>query len=149
MPKPILLLALLSLALSGCFRDCGWQEEPLVHIEYSGPKTFRSVSALGARDLTAFEPLPAPKPGSDSSYHRTSYSFPLSLLADSTTYLFFSDTRVDTLTIHYQRYFYPKRGCDFVAKIRANWAKQVHSSTFKEVTVEFYDYYPKVSIKDF
>ena len=131
MYKVILLLTGLSLALSSC-RECGPQAEPMVSVEYIGRRTFQSITALGAVNDSLLRRI-------DSDHY--SYPLPLSLLADSTTYLFVSETRVDTLTIRYRRLFYDQKGCGFVVDIAkpAGYAPG-HYTTFQRVEIDYGSY---------
>ncbi|GAB2783791.1 hypothetical protein GCM10027275_29800 [Rhabdobacter roseus] len=134
------MFAGLSLALSSC-KECGPQAEPMVSVQHIGRRTFQSITALGAVNDSVFRRI-------DSDHY--SYQLPLSLLADSTTYLFVSETRVDTLTIRYRRLFYDEKGCGFVVDVAPPEERYSNSdfqtifkgkyTTFEEVWIKYGSY---------
>lgn len=133
--RNLLLSFLLISLLYGCI-DCGPQEELVAGINiYGDSLKLINVHALGATDQHLFLPLNQLN-NNPSGY----FDFPISLHADSTTYIFEFENRIDTLTLFYKRVFYYRKGCGFVvdAEIPDNYKS--YNSTFKKVNVQYTSY---------
>jgi hypothetical protein len=133
--KRLLLILLLSLVQYGC-TYCGPQQEPAVDLQLGGQVSrLRSVHAVGTLDPNHLKSLI----GTD--LQKVSYlTLPLSLHADSTTYIFEFEDRKDTMTIYYKREFYHKDKCGFVVDLAKPDSGLYHKSTFSLVTVSYYPY---------
>lgn len=124
----------------GCF-DCGPQRELTASLYINkGQKPaipLRRVYALGALDQQIFqkqvEDFNTGNPFPD-------FTFPISLNADSTTYVFEFETRTDTLTLFYKRDFYYKDKCGFVTDTQSPGTWRNNKSTFSEVNVIYQSY---------
>lgn len=135
-PLPQLLLILI---LYGCL-DCGPQKELTVGINFNRGKDtlhLKKIEAIGAQNQQIFkkqvEDFNTSKPFPD-------LSLPISLNADSTTYVFEFDNRVDTLTLFYQRDFHYKNNCGFVTDTKRPLRPYPSKSTFQEVDVNYESY---------
>ena len=135
--KKLLPLLFIILVLYGCI-DCGPQQELTARVNFSGVKDsihLNQVYALGALDQQSFK-----KQTEDFNQLHSQLQFPISLLADSTTYVLEFDNRTDTLTLFYQRDFYYKKNCGFVVDTKRPARLEDSKSTFSQVNV-FYDSY--------
>lgn len=127
----------ISLLLLGCV-FCGPQEELTVVIRSTNTlldsAKVDSVFALNALDSI----------GQLVSKNITGmHSFPISLRADSTTYVYKyegSKKTADTLTIFYEREFRYKGDCGFVVNANKPRDGRTHRSTFKKVEVRYGTY---------
>jgi hypothetical protein len=80
----------------------------------------------------------------NDQYARNQWGFllPLSLNADSVTYVLDFETRVDTCTVFYKRKFFYKDKCGFVFDIeRTNTVNS--RTTFQDVQVTYQSYIPR------
>ena len=140
--KIILLLFLSALLLSSCI-DCGPQRELTIQLSIEADAdTFllKKVTAPGAIDLSIFDKQ-VNSYDSQSYYARLrDFNFPISLNADSTTYIFEFENRTDTLTLFYTRDFSYKNGCGFVVDAERPASLTETKSTFKDVYVEYDSY---------
>ncbi len=142
--KKLLPLLFIILILYGC-SDCGPQQELTVKVRFDRNKDslrLNQIYAIGALDQKVFK--------EQTEYFNKYQEFsltglPISLLADSTTYVFEFYNRTDTLTLFYQRDFYYKENCGFVVDTKQPTRPQESKSTFSEVKV-FYDSYLKENI---
>jgi len=78
--------------------------------------------------------------GREVAFRNGNYYLPLSLHADSVTYVFESPNRSDTLTLFYQRNFYfESRRCGYVVEMgpRNGGNGRDHRSTFEAVDVTY------------
>lgn len=137
--KNLLPLLLLILILYGC-TDCGPQKELTVGINFNKGKDslhLKKIEAIGALDQQIFKKqvldFNTSKPFPD-------LSLPISLNADSTTYIFEFDNRVDTLTLFYQRDFHYKDHCGFVTDTKSPGTWRNSNSTFSKVNVSYESY---------
>lgn len=149
--KIIILLFFLALLLSGCI-DCGPQKELTIRLLINAyPDTFllKKVTAPGAIDLSIFDAQV--KSNASQSYYNQSRDFtvPISLNADSTTYIFEFENRTDTLTLFYSRDFYYKDGCGFVVDAKYPNTPFETKSTFKYVHVDYQSYILDEKIRPF
>jgi hypothetical protein len=128
---PISLFLLLSCAAVSCY-DCGPKAEPTAEFNMSFDSLYglKKISAVGAKSDSAFNQN---SPYS-SRYHYGQY--PISLLQDSTTFIFYAANRTDTLTLFYERVFDTDSKCGYYVDIEGRSFK----STFKSVWVEFGSY---------
>jgi len=137
--KKLLPLLVITLALYGC-TDCGPQQELTARISFQPAKDslhLNQIYALGARDQQLFKN----QTEYFNQYHQFSLSdFPISLLADSTSYVFEFDNRVDTLTLFYQRDFFYKEHCGFVVDMKKPARSEDARSTFSSVSVVYESY---------
>jgi hypothetical protein len=133
--RSLLLILLLSPALYNC-TYCGPQQEPAASLQMSGQVSrLRSLQAVGTLDPDYFK--------SQVGYEIrdvTYFTLPLSLHADSTTYIFDFQDRMDTLTIYYKREFYYKDNCGFVMDLAKPSSGSHQKSTFSRVNVSYFPY---------
>ena len=137
--KKLLPLLFIILVLYGCI-DCGPQQELTVEVSFNRIKDslhLKHVYALGALDQQLFN---RQTEDFNNSQYIPTLTFPISLLADSTTYVFEFENRTDTLTLFYQRDFYYKKNCGFVVDTKRPARLEDSKSTFSQVNV-FYDSY--------
>jgi hypothetical protein len=135
-PLPLLLLILI---LYGCI-DCGPQKELTVGINFNRGKDslhLKKIEAIGALDQQIFEKQVV---DFNTSQSFPDLSLPISLNADSTTYIFEFDNRVDTLTLFYQRDFHYKNNCGFVTDTKRPASPYESKSTFQQVHVSYESY---------
>lgn len=127
----VFLFLLISGAAVSCY-DCGPKAEPTVDFNMSFDSLYglKRVSAVGAKSDSAFR-LNNPY---SLRYHYGQY--PISLLQDSTTFVFYAANRTDTLTLFYERIFDTDKKCGYFVDIGGGRFK----STFKNVWVEFGSY---------
>jgi len=119
---PISLFLLLSCAAVSCY-DCGPKAEPYIFLSVSSASSpLQRIRAVGARSDSAFDAFILP-----NSYRQ----LPLSLLQDSTTYLFYFSDRVDTLTLFYKRIFDTRGECGYYLDIVAPDGPRFHSTFLK------------------
>ncbi len=125
--------------LAGCY-DCGPRAEPTISLSVSRSETptssLQSVSAIGVKSDSLFRQFSIK--GSSGSGQ-----LPLSLLQDSTTYLFYFADRVDTLTLFYKRIFDTCSECGYYLDIAEPDGPHFHS-TFSNTTATYYPYTGKV-----
>ncbi|MCF0056717.1 hypothetical protein [Dyadobacter sp. CY356] len=153
--KIIFLLILSALLLNGCI-DCGPQQELTIQLSIQAfPDTLllKKITSPGAIDQSVFEEQT--KNYSSKSYYAGSFDFtlPISLNADSTTYIFEFENRTDTLSLFYSRDFFHKDGCGFVVDAKRPASLTETKSTFKDVYVDYQSYIldgkvPVFGIKD-
>ena len=134
-----LLLLVLPWIATSCY-DCGPMGEPLVNISLSPRNQLVRVSALGAKSDSLFN-----RGLSEYGYHGL---LPISLLQDSTTFLFYFPDRVDTLTLYYERVFDLDSQCGFYNDVKAPKRGPNYRTTFKEVNVEYHSYLGPTSISN-
>ena len=136
----ILLLLVLPWIATSCY-DCGPMGEPYVQISINGKSAYQKVSALGARSDSAF-----------TIYTPQQYGFferlPISLLQDSTTFLFYAENRVDTLTLYYQRIFDVSKGCGYYNDIKAPERGPYFRGSFSEASIEYRSYLGPTSMSN-
>jgi len=137
--KKLLPLLFIIVVLYGCV-DCGPQQELTVGINFHREKDslhLNQVYALGALDQQIFN-----KQTEDFNNSRLflTLAFPISLLTDSTTYVFEFENRTDTLTLFYQRDFYYKKDCGFVVDTKKPARSEDSKSTFSKVNVSYDSY---------
>lgn len=97
----------------------------------------KSIRALGAINNFRFDQF------GDDRYATQSWDFllPLSLNADSVTYVLDFEVRVDTCTIFYKRRFFHQENCGFVVDIEAP-KDATSKTTFQDVQVSYESYIP-------
>jgi hypothetical protein len=118
--------------MASCY-DCGPKAEPLVDFDINtGMFTLKKVGALGAVSDSLFQSFTIHK---NIGYGK----LPLSLLHDSTTYLFYFEDRVDTLTLYYQRIFDTRKQCGYYVDIAPPVWEQ-YRSTFSSVRINYSPY---------
>jgi len=138
--KKLLPLLLIIFALYGC-TDCGPQQELSVRISINTGKDsihLNQLYALGAVDQQVFQKQVAYF--NKDQYFSKQFELPISLLADSTTYVFGFNNRTDTLTLFYQRDFYYKDKCGFVIDTKQPARLENSISTFSQVHVNYESY---------
>ncbi|MCF2446154.1 hypothetical protein L0657_19510 [Dyadobacter sp. CY345] len=137
--KKLLPLLFIILVLYGC-TDCGPQQELSVRIRFDRTKDslyLNQIQAIGALDQKVFKE----QTEYFNKYQEFSFTgLPISLLADSTTYVFNFNNRTDTLTLFYQRDFYYKENCGFVVDTKRPAKLQETISTFSQVRAEYESY---------
>ena len=133
--KNTLLFLFLLVILASC-EHCGPQKELSLRIYLRGDTLkLDSISALNALNQTAFrEQIELQSPNSRQ------FDLPMSLLADSTTYIFAFKTRTDTLTVFYKRDFSYKNGCGFIVDAHSPDLPTKAKSTFSKVDVTYDPY---------
>lgn len=133
--KNTLLFLFLLVILASC-EHCGPQKELSLRIYLHGDTLkLDSISALNALNQTTFrEQVKLQSPGSRQ------FDLPMSLLADSTTYIFAFKSRTDTLTVFYKRDFSYKNGCGFIVDAHSPDSPTRTKSTFKKVNVTYEPY---------
>lgn len=138
MKNTLLLLIIICPFLNSC-RDCGPQAEPEISIFFSSfgseSLTLNKIHALNAQNQDVFQ-----EQNNQSNIGSHSFFFPISLHADSTTYIFEFENRIDTLTIFYKREFYHKHNCGFVVDALEPVNSVTNKSTFSEVDVSYTPY---------
>jgi hypothetical protein len=119
---------LLGFLLAGCRDDCHSSREPELQV-YVSPdplvpfQGFQKVYAPGGKEV----PL-----------RQGQYFLPVSLHADSVTYLFQSAGKLDSLTIFYtRRFFFESEKCGFVAELEHFRPGRTVRTTFSNVQVQF------------
>ncbi|GLU50688.1 hypothetical protein [Dyadobacter frigoris] len=146
--KIIMHIFFFTLLLSGCI-DCGPQKELTIRLSIDAD-TFllKKVTAPGAIDLSIFDEQV--KNYTSHSYSQLKdFTFPISLNADSTTYIFEFENRTDTLTLFYARDFSYKNGCGFVVDAKYPNSSFETKSTFKYVHVDYQSYILDEKIRPF
>jgi hypothetical protein len=119
---------------TSCY-DCGPQAEPLITLSVRAENhTLQRVTALGAISDSVFNRFPFERNNGFGE-------LPLSLLQDSTTYLFYFEDRVDTLTLFYKRIFDVRRECGYYVDIAPPTGRQYqYRSTFSATEVIYSPY---------
>jgi hypothetical protein len=114
--------------LMGCREACGVNAEPSLSIDfirmYDLPNYTRVYALHGNGEAIEFN-------------KRALNSFPLSVVSDTTIYIFESPTKTDTLAISYHRSpvaFQLKR-CGFTMSFSE--AKRLPATTFKKLVIDF------------
>lgn len=137
--KIILLFFLSAFLLSGCL-DCGPQKELTIRLTMNADSfLLKRVTAPQAIDLSIFDEQLKNYPSQSYAQSRD-FTFPISLNADSTTYIFEFESRTDTLTLFYTREFSYKDGCGFVVDAKRPNSLFETKSTFKYVYVNYESY---------
>jgi len=132
--KTFVFLIIIFPFLYGC-HECGPQKEPDIKISMKGDSmTLNNIHAIGALNQEVFQNQ-IKRVGNNRSFN-----FPISLHADSSTYIFEFDTRTDTLTLFYERKFYHKEVCGFLFDITAPADSVFSKSTFSKVFVDYTTY---------
>lgn len=130
----IFIFLLISGAAVSCY-DCGPQAEPYLTLSVNSPNfPLQRISAMGVKSDSAFEAFLLP-----DSYGQ----LPLSILQDSTTYLFYFSDRVDTLTLFYKRIFDTRRECGYYLDIVEPDGPRFHS-TLANTEVNYSPYTGKI-----
>lgn len=130
---PIILI-LSAISVQSCV-DCGPQAELSARIRFTG-KSLKpdSVYALNAVSQDAITRQLA------DATPRHVDALPISLLSDTTTYVFRFVERTDTLSIYYQRIFRYKGGCGFVTDAREPATGSHYYSTFSKTEIHYDTY---------
>ncbi|SEJ44049.1 hypothetical protein SAMN05216327_110137 [Dyadobacter sp. SG02] len=126
------------LILSGIFAqsciDCGPQAELSARIYFTGDSLkLDSVYALNAVSQEAIRL----QTDNFTPQHYYSISLPISLVSDTTTYVFRFTERIDTLSIYYQRIFRYKGGCGFITDAKEPTTPSRYYSTFAETDIHY------------
>lgn len=136
--KLFLLITVGWLAVS-C-NSCPPETEPNFGLEIytSDSLKLRTIKALGTINDFRLNRM-----GNDQYFRQSWYfSLPLSLNADSVTYILDFETRIDTLTVFYNRRFFYQDDCGFVLDIESPKGIMART-TFKDVQVSYESYIPK------
>ena len=129
---PIILI-LSGICAQSCI-DCGPQAELSAHIYFPGDSLkLDSVYALNAVSQEAIRQ----QTDNFTPQHFYSLSLPISLVSDTTTYVFRFTERVDTLSIYYQRIFRYKGGCGFITDAKEPNTPNRYYSTFGETDIHY------------
>ncbi|MHA4737732.1 hypothetical protein [Dyadobacter sp. MSC1_007] len=132
---PIALL-LVGMIQQGCI-DCGPQAELTARVYFSQDSLqLDSVYALKAVNQNAIAKQVKAYLGQQSELE-----LPISMLADTTTYVFYFKDRIDTLSIYYERVFRYKGDCGFITDARKPSGRHC-DATFSNVDV-YYDTYAR------
>jgi hypothetical protein len=109
--KNNIFLILLLVLLNSC-KDCVNTTEPTLNVHFDDNQTYDKVYGLGGRDTLSM-----------------TYSLPVSLTSDTSIYIFFSSSKVDTFGMSYKRIIsYNSTDCGF--SIRLESFKLLDISTF-------------------
>lgn len=133
MQKRFLCLLLLP-ALYAC-THCGPQAEPDALVFMHGDSLqLDSVYAIGAVSNQVTKGI------TTGNVRSGQFKLPLSLHADSSSFVFKFRTRTDTLTIFYRREFYHKQACGFVVDLAKPNSGSETKSSFQSVRIAYYPY---------
>lgn len=131
-PAFFILSILLLTGSSGC-EYCGPAAEPIVKFQFNPASTTLPGSSLFSR---VFSPNGAVSRSAVSA--SLPLSLPLSLTADSTTYIFVRPNRTDTLTVFYRRTFsYQSTKCGYVLDLDEPTGRRIMKSTFPNSSAYF------------
>jgi len=130
----LVILILSGICVQSCI-DCGPQAElsARVYFEHDSLK-LDSVYALNAVSQEAIRQ----QTDNFTQRHYYSISLPISLISDTTTYVFRFTERIDTLSVYYQRVFRDKGGCGFITDAKAPSTASRYYSTFSKTEI-YYD----------
>ncbi len=118
-----LIWLLAGLLLASCKDECFYPKEPALGLLVYGGGTFRRIYSPDGRDVPTRNGQPV---------------LPISLHADSVTYLFDGESRTDTLTIFYtRRFFFESEKCGLVAEIENNTLERQVRTSFADASVVF------------
>lgn len=132
---PIIFI-LSTVSFQNCI-DCGPQAELSVRIHFeSDSLKLDSVYALNAVSQDAI--IQQTSDFTPRNYFRI--SLPISLVSDTTTYVFRFAERIDTLSIYYQRIFRYKGGCGFITDAQKPSAGKGYHSTFSKTDIYYETY---------
>jgi hypothetical protein len=114
---------LAALLLAACKDQCFYAKEPELRLLLEPGTRFRRIYSPDGRNVPVRNGQPV---------------LPVSLHADSVTYLFDGENRTDTLTIFYtRRFFFESEKCGMVVEIRGEPLAQRVRTTFGSATVVF------------
>lgn len=129
---PIIFI-LSAISVQSCV-DCGPQAELSVRIRFEGDSLkLDTVYALNAVSQEAI------RLQTDNFAHLPT-SLPISLISDTTTYVFRFTERIDTLSIYYQRIFRDKGGCGFITDAKEPATPSRYYSTFSKTDIHYETY---------
>lgn len=125
---------------TSCY-DCGPRAEPSVtmYLYQDSSHIVERISALGARSDSVFNTL-------DLRSYFSSIELPVSMLQDSTTFLFYAENQTDTLTLFYKRIFDTKRECGYYIDLTTPETGPLFKTTLNRVQVEYNSYLGKMEI---
>ena len=133
--KLFLILILVTPILTGCL-ECGPQKELTLSLSLASDTVrLKKVYAIGAKNQDVFQKQVKPE-----LTRSQSFDLPFSLHADETTYVFEFETRIDSLTVYYNRLFSHKQDCGFIVDVEAPANGINYRSTFDKVGVEYQSY---------
>lgn len=125
--KYILTILFLANLFQSCTK-CGDNSEPHADIHFNNvDMEVDSIKALHSDDFILFEVK--------------NRGFPLSMVSDTTTYLFFKDDKIDTISIQYKRNFtYQSDECGFI--INLSDFQNLPQTTFDSIKfyIGYYEY---------
>lgn len=121
-----------AVCLCSCGEPCPPDSEHSFYLTINSqqPLKLKKVEAVGAIDTSFLYGV---------DYYEGKFwqmNLPLSLHTDSVTYIFDFDSRIDTLTVFYQRDFEHQDKCGFVMKVSPQKSKTI-LSTFQSTGVFF------------
>ena len=120
-----LIWLLAGLLLAGCKDECFYAKEPELTLVVEASCPFRRIYSADGRDVPTRGGQPV---------------LPLSLHADSVTYLFDSENRTDTLTILYtRRVFFESERCGLVTEFEHRTQERWVRTSFDDAYVVFSD----------
>lgn len=131
-----IILSLTGISVQSCI-DCGPQAELSARIFFTADSLkLDSVYALNAVSQKAIRQ----QTDNFAPQHYYSLSLPISLVSDTTTYVFRFTERVDTLSIYYQRIFRTKSGCGFITDAQKPATGKGYHSTFSKTDIHYETY---------
>lgn len=131
-----IIFILSAVGVQSCI-DCGPQAELSARIYFGEDSLILdSIYALNAVSQEAIRQ----QTDNFTPQHYYSISLPISLVSDTTTYVFQFSERTDTLAIYYQRVFRYKGGCGFITDAQEPTTVNKYYSTFTETNIYFDPY---------
>ncbi len=133
--SPVFMRSLLICLLAGCFLagckdDCFYSREPELRVIVNGNENLPNGEFQKVYGLD----------GKQAPYREGTYFLPVSLHADSVTYLFESPRQVDSLTIFYtRRFFFESEKCGMVVALEDSGWERAARTTFQDAWVLFDD----------
>ena len=126
--RQFIFFILTGLVLTGCRDECFYSREPELAV-------VMTPDPMG--ENFRFEKIYSPG-GKEVVSRQGKYFLPVSLHADSVTYLFQSPGRIDSLTIFYtRRFFFESEKCGFVAELENVSTGRPVRTTFRSAWVTF------------
>ena len=128
-----IIFILSAVGVQSCI-DCGPQAELSARIYFGEDSLILdSIYALNAVSQEAIRQ----QTDNFIPRHYYSISLPISLVSDTTTYVFRFAERIDTLSIYYQRVFRYKGGCGFITDAHEPATVNQYYSTFSKTEIHY------------
>lgn len=136
--KRFLCFAVCCLLFSCHYEQCGITNEPVLAVQFPfGTSSFSKVTVMGA-----LKDIPVGGTSHSNEENGEGTFFPLNLNADSTTYIFTQPTRIDTLTVFYQKSISSASYvCGYFLDLEKPASGNLYKTTFKRIEVEYRSYY--------